>query len=102
MLQAMNDVLSNLENGVSLATEAVPQAFEGVMQLAKSPQPPITVIKPHSSWRLVDWKELLDYRDLFLFLVWRNIKVQYAQSTLGIGWAVIQPLFSMVIFTIVF
>lgn len=62
----------------------------------------ITVIEPRSGWRLVDWKELHDYRDLFLFLTWRHIKVQYAQSTLGIGWAVIQPLFSMLIFTVVF
>lgn len=63
---------------------------------------PTTIIEPKSGWRLVDWKELVDYRDLFLFLTWRHIKVQYAQSTLGIGWAIIQPLFSMIVFTIVF
>ncbi len=63
---------------------------------------PTTIIEPKSGWRLVDWRELVDYRDLFLFLVWRDVKVQYAQSTLGIGWAIIQPLFSMVVFTIVF
>lgn len=51
---------------------------------------------------LVDWRELWRYRDLFYFLVWRDIKTRYAQSILGIGWAIIQPLFSMVIFTIVF
>lgn len=62
----------------------------------------VTIIEPQSGWRLVDWKELADYRDLFLFLTWRHIKVQYAQSTLGIGWAIIQPLFSMIVFTIVF
>ncbi len=60
------------------------------------------VIEPRTGWRLVDWKELVEYRDLFRFLVWRGIKVQYAQSTLGIGWAIIQPLFSMIVFTIVF
>ncbi len=70
--------------------------------IAKSFDVPITIIEPKSGWRLVDWRELLDYRDLFLFLVWRDVKVQYAQSTLGIGWAVIQPLFSMIVFTIVF
>lgn len=63
---------------------------------------PITIIEPKSGWRIVDWKELRDYRDLLLFLTWRHIKVQYAQSMLGIGWAVIQPLFSMIVFTIVF
>lgn len=46
----------------------------------------------------MDWRELIEYRDLLLFLVWRDIKVQYAQSTLGVGWAIIQPLFSMVVF----
>ena len=61
-----------------------------------------TIIEPRSGWRLIDWRELRDYRDLFLFLTWRNIKVLYAQSAIGIGWAVIQPLFSMILFTLVF
>src|SRR5262249_18525681 len=42
------------------------------------------------------------YRDLFVFLTWRSIRVQYAQSALGIGWALIQPLFQMLVFTVVF
>ena len=46
--------------------------------------------------------ELWRYKDLFYFLVWRDIKTRYAQSVLGIGWAVIQPLFTMIVFTIVF
>jgi lipopolysaccharide transport system permease protein len=46
--------------------------------------------------------ELWRYRELFYFLVWRDVKVRYAQSVLGIGWAVIQPIVPMVIFTIVF
>lgn len=60
------------------------------------------VIEPRSGWRLIDWKELRDYSDLFFFLVWRGIKVRYAQSAIGIGWAVIQPLASMVVFTVIF
>ena len=63
---------------------------------------PVIVIEPKSGWRLIDWKELREYRDLFLFLTWRHIKVRYAQSALGIGWAIIQPVFSMVVFTIIF
>jgi lipopolysaccharide transport system permease protein len=63
---------------------------------------PITVIEPHSGWRLVDVRELLEYRDLFVFLIWRSIKARYAQSALGIGWAVVQPLASMVVFTLIF
>jgi lipopolysaccharide transport system permease protein len=60
-----------------------------------------TVIQPGHGWR-IDGRELLAYRDLFRFLVWRDIKVRYAQSAIGIGWAVLQPLFSMVVFTVVF
>jgi len=62
----------------------------------------LTVIEAQSSVRLIDWRELWRYQDLFYFLVWRDIKTRYAQSILGVGWAVIQPVFSMIIFTIVF
>lgn len=63
---------------------------------------PVIVIKPHSGWRSVDWKELREYKDLFFFLIWRNIKVRYAQSAIGVGWAVLQPLASMLVFTVIF
>lgn len=66
------------------------------------PATPHYVIEPKSGWQLIDFKELVAYRDLFYFLVWRDIKVRYAQSVLGIGWAVIQPVFSMIVFTVVF
>ena len=61
-----------------------------------------TIIESRKGFKVIDWKELSDYRDLFLFLVWRNIRTRYAQSTLGVGWAVLQPLFSMLVFTIIF
>ena len=61
-----------------------------------------TVLRPQKGWRLIDFKELREYKDLFYFLVWRDIKVRYAQSVLGVGWAVIQPVFTMIVFTIVF
>ena len=63
---------------------------------------PVHVLKSQTGIQLPNLKELFAYKDLFRFLVWRQIKVRYAQSILGIGWAVIQPLFSMVIFTIIF
>ena len=62
----------------------------------------VTVIEPRSGWRLIDWKELGEYSDLFFFLTWRHIKVRYAQSAIGIGWAVVQQLFYMLVFTVVF
>lgn len=51
---------------------------------------------------IINWRELWHYKDLFFFLVWRDVKTRYSQSILGIGWAVIQPVFSMIVFTIVF
>jgi lipopolysaccharide transport system permease protein len=61
------------------------------------------IINPEARRRsIINWKELWQYRDLFFFLVWRDIKTKYAQSILGVGWAIIQPVFSMIVFTIVF
>jgi lipopolysaccharide transport system permease protein len=60
------------------------------------------VIEPHTGWRGIDWRELREYRDLLVFLTWRNVKVRYAQSAIGIGWAVLQPVASMLVFTVVF
>ena len=65
-------------------------------------EPPLTVIEPSSGWRLVDFRELYRYRDLLYFLTFRSIRVLYAQSAIGIGWAVLQPLCSMIVFTVVF
>lgn len=63
---------------------------------------PLIVIEPHTGWRSIDWRELRDYKDLFFFLIWRNIKVRYAQSAIGVGWAVLQPVASMLVFTVIF
>ena len=62
----------------------------------------VTIIKPKSGWQIINFKELREYRDLFYFLVWRDIKVLYAQTILGFSWALLQPLVQIVIFTIVF
>jgi homopolymeric O-antigen transport system permease protein len=60
------------------------------------------IIEPRGRWRLIDWRELLEYRDLVRFLVWRDVKAIYKQSVLGFGWAILQPLITMVLFTVVF
>ncbi|MDL1976942.1 MAG: ABC transporter permease [Deltaproteobacteria bacterium] len=62
----------------------------------------VTIIKPSSGWQIIDFKELKEYRDLFYFLVWRDIKVLYAQTILGFSWAILQPLVQILIFAIVF
>ena len=62
----------------------------------------LTLIKAKSGWQFIDLKELITYRDLFYFLVWRDIKALYAQTVLGFFWAIIHPLIQIVIFTIIF
>ena len=62
----------------------------------------ISIIKPTSGWQFINLKELKEYRDLFYFLVWRDIKVLYAQTILGFSWAILQPLVQIVMFTIIF
>jgi lipopolysaccharide transport system permease protein len=64
--------------------------------------PEVQMIVSSRGWQFIDWREIWRYRDLFYFLVLRGVKVRYAQSVLGVGWAVVQPLFTMVIFTVVF
>jgi len=62
----------------------------------------ITIIKPKSGWQIINFRELKEYRDLLRFLVWRDIKVLYAQTILGFLWAILQPLLQIAIFTIIF
>ncbi len=59
-------------------------------------------IQPSSGWIPLDLRELWNYRELVYYFVWRDIKVRYKQTVVGAGWAVIQPLFTMVIFSIFF
>lgn len=63
---------------------------------------PLVVIQPTGNWRLVSLKDLWAYRELLFFLTWRDVKVRYKQTALGAAWAVLQPLFMMIIFTIFF
>jgi lipopolysaccharide transport system permease protein len=70
--------------------------------VATKPNEHVTVIAPAKSVWSVNFAELVEYRDLFWFWTWRSIRVRYAQSALGVGWAIIQPLFSMLVFTVIF
>lgn len=63
---------------------------------------PINVFQPSKGLFHLDLPAIWHYRELLYFLVWRDIKVRYKQTVLGTGWAIIQPLMMMVIFTIVF
>jgi lipopolysaccharide transport system permease protein len=73
-----------------------------VGELVPDDQLPTIVIEPAPSWPGINAGELWANRELLLFLVWRDIKVQYAQTALGAAWAIVQPLMTMLIFTLVF
>ncbi len=61
-----------------------------------------TVLKPSKGWQMIDLKELKRYGELIYFLTWRDIKVRYKQTILGIAWAVIQPVMTMLVFSVFF
>jgi len=60
------------------------------------------LIKPPQDWVPLELKELWEHREIFSFLIWRDIKVRYKQTILGAGWAVLQPFFTMIVFSIIF
>jgi lipopolysaccharide transport system permease protein len=64
--------------------------------------PSVTLLRPPSGWAALNLRSLWEYRELLYFLVWRDVKVRYKQTLLGASWAVIQPFFAMVIFSLVF
>ncbi len=68
----------------------------------QNPQVEITLIRPASSWASIGLKELWEYRELLYFLTWRDVKVRYKQTALGALWAIIQPFFLMVVFSLFF
>ncbi|HEX8149726.1 MAG TPA: ABC transporter permease [Pyrinomonadaceae bacterium] len=63
---------------------------------------PVLKIRPPKGWASLGLKELWEYRELLYFLTWRDIKVRYKQTALGAAWAVIQPFFMMVVFSLFF
>ncbi len=63
---------------------------------------PRLLIRPSRGWAALDLADLWQYRELIYFLTWRDIKVRYKQTALGAAWAIIQPFFTMVVFSIFF
>lgn len=76
--------------------------------LRNAPEPealtdtPITCIEPSTGWLSLRLGELWQYRELLYFLIWRDVKVRYKQTALGSAWAVVQPVMTMLMFTLVF
>lgn len=91
-----------------MASEATPpfaaefSSAELGVAMGPAMQRPRYRIAPSGSWPKIDFAELWRYRGLFFFLVWRDIKARYAQTVLGPGWAILRPLITMVLFTVIF
>jgi lipopolysaccharide transport system permease protein len=81
--------------GVRLA--GGPAAASAARQL---PAEPLVTVEPSGSWRALDLAELWSHRELLYFLTWRDLKVRYKQTLLGVAWVVMQPLMMTVVFTV--
>jgi lipopolysaccharide transport system permease protein len=66
------------------------------------PEHPLVIIEPNKAWSVVELRDLWAFRELLYFLTWRDVKVRYKQTELGVAWAIIQPLFTMLVFTLFF
>jgi lipopolysaccharide transport system permease protein len=64
--------------------------------------PAVVVIEPSRSWFDLKLKAVWDHRELLYFLAWRDLKARYSQTVMGLTWAVLQPLFMMLVFTVIF
>ena len=67
-----------------------------------NPTPPVTIIQPSTGAMALNLRDLWNYRELLYFFVWRDIKVRYKQTGLGVAWAVIQPVMTMIVFSVFF
>jgi lipopolysaccharide transport system permease protein len=83
---------------MSAPTSQIPLAPE----VPSSRELPLTVIRPARGWTHPQLGDLWNYRELIGFLTWRDISVRYKQTVFGVAWAVIQPFFTMVVFSIFF
>lgn len=70
--------------------------------IAANKQDEVIFLKPSRGWTSLKLMDIWRYRELVYFLIWRDIKVRYKQTALGAAWAIIQPFFTMVVFTIFF
>ncbi len=69
---------------------------------AVDPNTPLQVIEPQKGWVGINWGEIWRYRELLYFLTWRDVKIRYKQTVLGAAWAILQPLLTVLIFSVIF
>jgi lipopolysaccharide transport system permease protein len=84
-------------NGVMVEN---PQPANATPESEPTDSLPLTVIEPRTGWGSAGLRELWRYRELLFFLAWRDVKIRYKQTILGVVWAVAQPLATMAVFTL--
>jgi lipopolysaccharide transport system permease protein len=72
------------------------------MYISAAQSVPLKIITPPRGWFAVNWRELWAYRELLYFLTWRDIKVRYKQTALGVIWALLQPFTKLIVFSVIF
>jgi lipopolysaccharide transport system permease protein len=77
-------------------------SLDGLSPLLGAARDPTVVIEPSKALLHLDLPTIWQYRELLYFLIWRDVKVRYKQTVIGAGWAILQPLMSMMIFTVIF
>jgi lipopolysaccharide transport system permease protein len=102
MRRAVIPSMERMPSKLEFLTPPAPGALATGPERAHERTAPPLVIEPVGALLTLDLGELWAYRGLFFFLVWRDVKIRYAQTVLGAGWAILQPLLTMVIFTIIF
>jgi lipopolysaccharide transport system permease protein len=82
--------------------ETISSGQAGISLLEPIAPERIIVIEPARGWASLQLRALWEYRELLYFLVWRDLKVRYKQTVLGMAWIVLQPVVSMVVFSLLF
>ncbi len=94
--ESVNDAIGEWAGAAAAADTAASQSDHVL------PGAPLFSIMPRRGWVSLNLRELWAYRELLYFLTWRDIKVRYKQTVLGVAWAVLQPVVSMILFTLFF
>jgi len=87
---------------MSLGMDGKPGVEEAIAPPYPTASLPVFRIEPSRGWVDLKLRELWEYRELLHFLAWRDVKVRYTQTLLGGAWAIIQPLLTMVVFSLIF
>lgn len=100
---ATSDSASSLPSqGIEASNPTETESLDGSSDSYRLPAQPLVVIEPSNKWSTVGLRDMWAYRELLYFLTWRDVKVRYKQTLLGAAWAILQPLFMMLIFTLFF